>query len=477
MSNKKVKNEIISLDSTGEVVSFIIFLLTAPVTGAAILNVIKLMFFAILPKSTFGDKMVYKKKTMRFANPKRGHLTVQRYPEERPDNNVVVDRIFSIIDVMVEVIDWVATKYIGVISRILKLLPRFKKMSDNDVKHVAVTVYYTLTVGVLMKSIKLLMLKKGLSGDTAAFKSIRDTITNGLKLGSHGLTFDDIERESDVIFSHKSLAPLVKEFMGELGRRMHFLGEDVDTTFEYRDFYKELLNESMTVTVADKDYEQQDLQDLLGISQLYMRKVIDPIFFNLSKEDQLYFRENRKAMDFFTPDGGDEFKDTGVINFYTTGFKPETVEKMLKGVKYYASEMNIVLGNISKPEQSRIYPTSQVIRISVIKNNNLDNFEKIPEVQLSYDNAILIFGRLLALPDFEEGYRVSAIDLLTAIKNIETKDNQDGEFLYRYSRPTSVDGNMTTGGITPEYLRRKLSELKQLCDYAIDNDTKDIVIV
>lgn len=478
MSNKKVKNEIISLDSTGEVVSFIIFLLTAPVTGAAIVNVIKLMFFAILPKSTFGDKMVYKKKTMRFANPKRGHLTVQRYPEERPDNNVVVDRIFSIIDVMVEVIDWVATKYIGVISRILKLLPRFKKMSDNDVKHVAVTVYYTLTVGVLMKSIKLLMLKKGLSGDTAAFKSIRDTITNGLKLGSHGLTFDDIERESDVIFSHKSLAPLVKEFMGELGRRMHFLGEDVDTTFEYRDFYKELLNESMTVTVADKDYEQQDLQDLLGISQLYMRKVIDPIFFNLSKEDQLYFRENRKAMDFFTPDGGDEFKATGVINFYTTGFKPETVEKMLKGVKYYASEMNIVLGNISKPEQSRIYPTSQVIRISVIKNNNLDNFEKIPEVQLSYDNAILIFGRLLALPDFEEGYTIAAIDLLKLIEKVEVKDKQDGEFLYRYSRPTSVDGNMTTGGITPEYLRRKLSELKQLCNYAIDNDDiKDIVIV
>lgn len=477
MSNKKVKNEIISLDSTGEVVSFIIFLLTAPVTGAAILNVIKLMFFAILPKSTFGDKMVYKKKTMRFANPKRGHLTVQRYPEERPDNNVVVDRIFSIIDGMVEIIDWVATKYIGVISRILKLLPRFKKMSDNDVKHVAVTVYYTLTVGVLMKSIKLLMLKKGLSGDTAAFKSIRDTITNGLKLGSHGLTFDDIERESDVIFSHKSLAPLVKEFMGELGRRMHFLGEDVDTTFEYLDFYKELLNESMTATVADKDYEQQDLQDLLGISQLYMRKVIDPIFFNLSKEDQLYFRENRKAMDFFTPDGGDEFKATGVINFYTTGFKPETVEKMLKGVKYYASEMNIVLGNISKPEQSRIYPTSQVIRISVIKNNNLDNFEKIPEVQLSYDNAILIFGRLLALPDFEEGYTIAAIDLLKLIEKVEVKDKQDGEFLYRYSRPTSVDGNMTTGGITPEYLRRKLSELKQLCDYAIDNDTKDIVIV
>ena len=245
----------------------------------------------------------------------------------------------------------------------------------------------------------------------------------------------------------------------------------------YRDFYKELLNESMTATVAGNE-DPDNLQDLLGISHAYMRKVINPIFFKLSQEDQLYFRENRKAMDFFTPDGGDEFNATGVINFYTTGFNSDTVDKILKGVKYYASELNIVLGNISKPEQSKIYPSSQVIRISVIKNNN---FEKIPEVQLSHASARLIFGRVLQLPDFEEGYRVSAIDLLTAIKNIETKDNQDDEFLYRYSRPSSVDSDggatMIDGGIDPKYIRNVLRRLDELCNYAIANDIKDIVIV
>jgi hypothetical protein len=244
---------------------------------------------------------------------------------------------------------------------------------------------------------------------------------------------------------------------------------------KYKDFYKELLNESMTATVAGNE-NPDNLQDLLGISHAYMNNLITPIFFKLSQEDQRYFRENRKAMDFFTPDGGDEFKSTGIINFYTTGFKPETVEKIIEGVKYYASEMNIVIDRISEPEQSRIYPNSQVIRIKVSKNNNIDNFKKVPEVQLSHDNAILIFGRVLQLPDFEEGYTIAAIDLLTSITNVEKKDKQDDEFLYRYSRPTSVDRNMTTGGITPEYLRRKLSELKQLCNYAIDNDIKDIVI-
>jgi hypothetical protein len=244
---------------------------------------------------------------------------------------------------------------------------------------------------------------------------------------------------------------------------------------KYKDFYKELLNESMTATVAGNE-DPDNLQDLLGISHAYMRKVINPIFFKLSQEDQRYFRENRKAMDFFTPDGGHEFNATGVINFYTTGFNPETVETILAGVKYYASEMNIVIDPISEPEQSQIYPTSQVIRIKVSKNNNIDNFEKVPEVQLSNDNAKLIFGRLLQLPNFKEGYKIAPIDLLTAITNVEKKDKQDDEFLYRYSRPTSVDRNMTTGGITPKYLRRKLSELNQLCNYAIDNKILHIVI-
>lgn len=245
---------------------------------------------------------------------------------------------------------------------------------------------------------------------------------------------------------------------------------------KYKDFYKHLLHESMTATVSGKDYEQQDLQDLLGICQLYMQKVINPIFVKLSQQDQKYFRDNRKAMDFFTPDGGDEFKSTGVINFYTLGFKPETVKTILDGVKYFASDMNIVIGSISEPEQSKIYSTSPVIRIVVTQNNNLDNFQKVPEVQLSELSSKLIYGRLLALPDFEEGYTIAAIDLLKAIESVEKKDQHDDEFLYRYSSPTSVDANMTTGGITPEYLRRTLGRLKELCDYAIDNNIKDIVI-
>ena len=252
---------------------------------------------------------------------------------------------------------------------------------------------------------------------------------------------------------------------------------------KYKDFYKHLLHESMTATVSGKDYDQQDLQDLLGICQLYMQKVINPIFVELSDQDQEYFRDNRKAMDFFTPDGGDEFKSTGVINFYTLGFKPETVKKILAGVKYFASEMKIVIDSISEPQQSNIYSTSPVIRIvikqnnNVIKqNNNLDNFQNVPEVQLSDLSSNLIYGRLLALPDFEEGYTIAAIDLLNSITSVEKKDKQDEEFLYRYSSPTSVDANMTTGGITPEYLRRTLGRLKELCNYAIDNNIKDIVI-
>jgi hypothetical protein len=346
MSNKKVKNEIISLDSAGEVVSFIIFLLTAPVTGAAIVNVIKLMFLAILPKSTFSSKMAYKKKTMRFANPKRSHLTVQRYPEERPDNNVVVDRIFSIIDTMVEGIDWVATKYISVISRILKFLPRFKKMSDSDVKHVAVTVYYTITVGVLMKSIKLLMLKKGLSGDTAAFKSIRDSIANGLKLGSHGLKFDDIERDSDVMFSHKTLAPLVKEFMSELGKRLHFLGEDVNMTyesFEYRDFY-------IFETTYNKDeYKRREK---------FVDQYIEDLIASAPGKDR------REKLEYVRQHHGDKLKKLNIgstaLSKVSIWGRPDEEPLQSYKSKFTADKYYIRFGDFPKSGRSKNYATGEI---------------------------------------------------------------------------------------------------------------------
>ena len=44
---------------------------------------------------------------------------------------------------------------------------------------------------------------------------------------------------------------------------------------KYKDFYKHLLHEGMTATVSGKDYEQQDLQDLLGFYNKNVQMLLD----------------------------------------------------------------------------------------------------------------------------------------------------------------------------------------------------------
>jgi hypothetical protein len=235
-SNENKLNVKEGMADVAQVVSWILFVLTLPVVGAAFLNVIKILITLILPKSLLSTKMGYKKGTMRFANSKRGHLNVQRNPEELSNDNFLTTVIYPTIDWVVTKIDWLADKYINALSRVLKMVPKFKDKSDDELKHIAVTIYYTITIGVFMKVVKVLLYKKGLSGDGAALSTIRNMITSGLKFGSYGLDFDDIENEFDVIFSNKSFAPVARQIT-DIGGVYGKIFETNDNKIRYRDFY------------------------------------------------------------------------------------------------------------------------------------------------------------------------------------------------------------------------------------------------
>ena len=209
------------VEGVGDVVSVVLFLVTLPVVSAAFLNVLKTLIVLIMPKRFFDKKMGYKKGTIRFDNPKRSHLTVQRNPEELPPNNFLYTTVFPMVEWIVDKIDNLAKKYIDVLVFILKKIPKMKTKNDNELRHIAITIYYTITVGLLMKVIKILLYKKGLIGDGTALKSIRDLIINGLKFGSYDLDFDDIEKDSDVIFSNKGVAPIMKELTDNFLRQFH----------------------------------------------------------------------------------------------------------------------------------------------------------------------------------------------------------------------------------------------------------------
>lgn len=248
---------------------------------------------------------------------------------------------------------------------------------------------------------------------------------------------------------------------------------------KYKDFFSDILNESMTAAVSGADYESRHLEDMLGLSMKLGSIIIHEIINKLPADEIEHFRNNRN-MELFAVDGNGYNKPTGVINFYTSGLKDDTIKKIIEAVKYYASELNLMLGSIKGPEQSNMFK-SQVIRIPVVKNLNIEKKkEHPPEIQMSNSNARLIFKRLLGFGDFDEGYTIAAIDLLKKIEDILEKAKDD-EFLYRFAAPEKIDkgqgiATMITGEVSPQYLLMRLNELKKLCEYAINNGHRNISI-
>jgi hypothetical protein len=250
---------------------------------------------------------------------------------------------------------------------------------------------------------------------------------------------------------------------------------------KYKDFFKELITESMTLFVAGEDYEDKGNDEMLGVSFKLSRKAIDPIYSTLSDADKKYFDDNRPT-EILVPDGGDEFKETGQFNFYTSGFKPDTIKKIIDAIKYYAKEYNLTLGTIRGPEQSKMYK-NQVMRIPVLNNGNVGKTTSAPELNLSNDNMVLIFNKVLGYKDFNssDGDTFNSADLIKRVNTVLDKAKKDEEYLYRVARPPSVDGGtgkvtMIIGGADPEYIIEKLNTIKNVCEYAITHRRQNVSV-
>ena len=201
---ENVNKKKLYVEGIGDVVSVVTLLLTLPIISAAFLNIVKNLIALIMPKNLFDDSN--KSKTANF-------VTKTMLPK---------------IQTAVNFIDKLATKYINLLIFVLKKIPKLKTKDESELRHIAITIYYTITIGLLMKVTKLILYKKGLSGDGAALKSIRDIITNGLKLGSYDLDFDDVEKESDIMFSTKGLAPIIKEIVDFFLKQLHITEDNTN---------------------------------------------------------------------------------------------------------------------------------------------------------------------------------------------------------------------------------------------------------
>ena len=168
-----------------------------------------------------------------------------------------------------------------------------------------------------------------------------------------------------------------------------------------------------------------------------------------------------------TSDGGDFDKSVGVINFYVSDIPEELKNKAISGVKYHIGNYAKLLGEPIE-ERSKIYDSLVVrFKISIDQKQN-----KSPEMNWSNMNAALILKDVLNYPD-DVIYNSEPLDvreLLMKIENVE-----DNDFIINKSeRKYSQEGNHYITGLSKEDIKGRLSQLKKMCEWAIENDYSKI---
>jgi hypothetical protein len=249
---------------------------------------------------------------------------------------------------------------------------------------------------------------------------------------------------------------------------------------EYKDFFSDRLDESMTMTVYDADYSHRKTDTVLSLSFRLLDLAVEPVLNKMNPQEKEFFRQHR-VPEILTSDGDDYDKPVGIVNFYTGGFSPDAIKKVVDGIKYHAKEIGIELGPIKDPEQSKMFKC-QVVRIPVVTNYNINNKVKPPELNLSNDKMRLLVYEILQLHEYEDdGMNISATDLLLRVNEVLKKAESDEDFLYRYANPSTVDSEpgkatMIHGEISPEYLMMRLKQVQELCEFAIDRNFRTISI-
>ena len=249
---------------------------------------------------------------------------------------------------------------------------------------------------------------------------------------------------------------------------------------KYTDFYSHLLTESMTTSVSGADYESKDLENLLGISFILVRKVLTPVYNSLSEFEKEYFQANR-SMETITPDGPDTFKSVGTLNFYTSGFSKDGVNKIIEGVKEYLPKINLTLKSVRGPMKSGMYK-SEVVRFDISSNGNVGKVEDVPEINMSNANARIVYEDVLQLPEYDEGgFTVEAMILYNKVKDALEKYEKDENAFDKSARLPSMDvgdggAMMYTGAMRGDDIAERLRGIAKVCLYALKNGHNKISV-
>lgn len=237
--------------------------------------------------------------------------------------------------------------------------------------------------------------------------------------------------------------------------------------------FKQWLNESMSVYVADRPYHN-DLNDIDDLANYLKRKVFYiPIEPKLSPEQFEKIRDGGAwSHHIIAPDGKYYTDGTQVINFYTTGLE-EFLPQMIKGIKYYLDELGVKYGPF-KEDKSGMFK-GNVIRIPILQFDADKNTP--PLLNLSNQNAIEIFANLLKFP-FKDG-EFPNIPVGELYRRIESLEKFDLQLHARDPFMSKRKGGATfyNSGQSYDDIKRKLEQIKKIAEWAIKNHYNEIKVI
>lgn len=218
------------------------------------------------------------------------------------------------------------------------------------------------------------------------------------------------------------------------------------------DFYEWLLTETISIHIVG--YQPNDLPQNITDLSYYLALNMDkvPEF----KQGQRPFYEK------ITIDGLDVDAPSGVINFYHHGMT--ALPKLISGIKYYLDELKVKYGEF-KNDTSRMFQ-EPVIRIPILQIPI--SKKPLTDANMANQVAYHIFRDLFNMREIPQ--TMSARDLLIKIDSLNDFQIKNAVV------PASQDKNHFDMGIDEERIRRKLAELRTICQFAIDNDYDELSI-
>lgn len=218
-----------------------------------------------------------------------------------------------------------------------------------------------------------------------------------------------------------------------------------------REEIERFLSESMNVVI--KGYSNDDLKDIYEIRSQIAYWVFDKDKIIPAKEYDIY--------NMFAIDGDMEY-----INFYLRNLPEEMVKKTLSYIKYMLSEHNI---DVKFKREKSGSEEGDVVRIMV----DIPEGDHAPELNLSNSNAAFIFQDVLNYSEDEMNDGINAAMLIAKIKNVAPQ-------LFKYDAEDSYSNEKKKNvyefkpGI--DYIIRKLEQIQEIAEYAIEKGYQSILV-